>query len=304
MGYRRDVCQFADDALPTAQKARFVHTLLGRDMGEVRMFLDRMEKYVASLDEADREAPAVARALDEIAHDQTARERFLTFTRDADEPAIRARMIELAYRLDWLTQEDKRAELGRMITDELTRGALTSADVNLACSLNRHGELDDALPQAEAAPARAGDVGHAAILACLGSRDAREQVLLALTSADDREVEIAQVYLRYRPIADVNELRVLTSGITRMNGSAAQVRALDTLAALHVSDRDSLEALARLFPVAQSAGVQTAIAGVLLRSNYEAIATPELAQSLRQSRLKTSGGPDLVDVLLRRLQPQ
>ena len=30
--------------------------------------------------------------------------------------------------------------------------------------------------------------------------------MLALTSPNDQEVEIAQVYLRYWPIADVNEL--------------------------------------------------------------------------------------------------
>jgi len=51
-----------------------------------------------------------------------------------------------------------------------------------------------------------------------------------------------------------------------------------------------------------SPGVQAAIAGILVRSDYRAIATPELAQSLRQSRLKASAGPDMIDVLLRRLQ--
>jgi hypothetical protein len=44
-----------------------------------------------------------------------------------------------------------------------------------------------------------------------------------------------------------------------------------------------------------------AIAGILVRSDYPATATPELAQSLRQSRIKGSAGPDMIDVLLRRL---
>jgi hypothetical protein len=129
-------------------------------------------------------------------------------------------------------------------------------------------------------------------------------MLLALTSPNDQEVEIAQVYLRHRPIVDVNELRLVTSGIARMSASNAQVRALDTLAGQRLSDPESLDQLARLFPIAESANVQTAIAGILIRSDYQAIATPALVQTLRQSRLKASVGADMIDVLLRRLQTQ
>jgi hypothetical protein len=140
IGYRRDVCQFSDDRSSSAQKARFIPTLLHRDMGEVRMFLDRMEKYAASLPEAERQVPEVSRALDELARDDAARERYLTFARDADDPWA-SRMIELAYRLGWLSQADKRAELRRMISDELARDAVSPVAVNLACSLNSKGEL-------------------------------------------------------------------------------------------------------------------------------------------------------------------
>jgi hypothetical protein len=301
IGYRNDVCQFVDDRLSPAQRAGFVHALLDRDAAQVRMFLDRIEKYVASLSEAERHTPPVAQELDGIAHDGGARDRFLAFARDADEPAVRARMIDLAANLGWLSPDQKRAEITRMVGDELASDKVTPADVDLVCSLNAKGDLDAELSQLERRSQPDNRVGHAAILACLGSPEARSQVLLALTSPSDQEVEIAQVYLRHRPIADVNELRVLTSGITRMSGSAAQVRALDTLASLHLSDPDSLDELARLFPLAQSAGVQTAIAGILVRSDYPATATPELAQTLRQSRLKGSSGADMVDVLLRRL---
>lgn len=303
IGYRRDVCQFTDDRMTPEQRIRFIHELLRRDTAEVRMFLDRMERYAASLGEETRQAPEVTRALDEIARDGAARERYLTFTRDADEPAVRARMIDLAARLGWLTTAEKRAELMRMIGDALASNSVTPADVALVCSLNKQGELDGE-SQALQSTAQAGKVGHAAVRACLGDSDARAQVLLALTSPKEQEVEIAQAYLHYRPLADVAELRMLTSGIARMPSSAAQVRALDTLATQHVSDPESLQELARLFPVAESPGVQTAIAGVLVRADYHAIATPELAQTLRQSRLKTSAGSDMIDVLLRRLQSQ
>ena len=49
-GYRRDVCHFADDRLSPEQKLGFVHELLGRDMAEVRMFLEHLEKYSSTLD--------------------------------------------------------------------------------------------------------------------------------------------------------------------------------------------------------------------------------------------------------------
>ncbi|HZI83423.1 MAG TPA: hypothetical protein VFF44_05875, partial [Casimicrobiaceae bacterium] len=111
---RRDLCQLADERLTVAQKLAFVHRLLGREMAEVRMQLDRVERYVHSLSEADRAAPEVAAALEAIARDGAARSRYLDFARDADEPATRARMTELAGALGWLSPEQKRAELMQM----------------------------------------------------------------------------------------------------------------------------------------------------------------------------------------------
>ena len=101
--YRRDVCHFSDDRLSVAQKLAFVHDLLRREMAEVRMFLGNIEKYAASLSATDRLVPAVAESLEEIARDQTARQRYLEFARDADEPAIRARMVKVARNLGWLS---------------------------------------------------------------------------------------------------------------------------------------------------------------------------------------------------------
>src|SRR3989441_85115 len=100
-GFRRDVCHFSDDRLSAAQKLGFVHQLLGREMAEVRMFLDHIEKYAAALSETERQAPAVAQALDAIARDEAARTRSLDFARDADQPAVRARMLDLAGSLGW-----------------------------------------------------------------------------------------------------------------------------------------------------------------------------------------------------------
>src|SRR5439155_18670131 len=134
-------------------------------------------------------------------------------------------------------------------------------------------------------PVQIGRVAPAAGLACLGSSDGRARVLSALTSPDDEDVQIAEVYLGHRPITDVNELRVLARGVTRMNGSAARVRGLDTLARHHLSDRDSLDALAGLFPQARSVEVQRAIADLIIRSDYDALAKPEFLRMLSEHRL-------------------
>jgi hypothetical protein len=99
----------------------------------------------------------------------------------------------------------------------------------------------------------------------------------------------------------VNELRGVTSGIVQMADSAAQVRALNTLAHHRLSDRTTLEALTRLYPVTKSVNVQRAIAGILIRSDYQQIATPELVRALQEHRLKSPDGQDLIDVLIRRL---
>jgi hypothetical protein len=302
--FRRDVCQFADDRLSPAERLGFVHQLLHREMAEVRLFLDRIEKYSASLSETERQAPSVVRALDEIAHDEAARTRYLDFARDADQPVVRARMMEVAARLGWLLPAEKRAELMRMIGDQLASNAVGPADVDLVCTLNKDGELDQELQRLQVPSVQTSKVAHAAILACLGSAAARDQMLLALTSPSDEEVQLAQAYLQHQPITDVNELRVVTSGIARMSAPNAQVRALDTLASQRISDPESLEQLARLFPVAGSAVVQTAIAGVLIRSDYDAISTPELVQTLQQSRLESPDRADLIDALIRRLQAQ
>ena len=297
---RKDVCQFSDDGLEPARKLAFVHQLLDREMADVRPFFDRIEKYVGSLSDADRGRFDVARALDGIAQDADARARYLAFARDADQPTLRARMIKLARSLRWLTPDEERTELTALIRDRLA-GKLTAADVALVCSLNDRHELDSALP-ALATPTPPGSVGEAAVFACLGSAQARELVLPAITSARETDFEMAQVYLSHRPLTDARELRPITAGIANLSDARVQVRALDALAGQHLSDPESLEELTRLYPSAQSPSVQVAIAGVLLRSDYESIATPEVVQTLRESRLRTHGGPDVVDALIRRLE--
>jgi hypothetical protein len=300
--FRQDACHFSDDRLSSSAKVAFVHALLDRQMVEVRMFLDRIEKYVASLSDADRQTPEVARALRDIALDQDARARYLEFAADADEPAVRARMIELASRLGWLSASEKHAQLTRMIGDQLTKNAVGPAEVDLTCRLNQNHELDQELDRLPKPSAQTSEVKYAAILACLGSEPARARVLRALASPVDEEVEIAQVYVKNRPLAGTTELHLVATEILGMAASAAQVRALNTLAGYQLTDHEILAALVRVFSLAKSINVQRAIAGVLIRSDYMTIAGPELARVLREHRLKSAAGADLIDVLIRRME--
>src|SRR5438874_3634562 len=138
--YRRDVCRFVNDQSSTARKVAFAHGVLQREMAEVRMLLGTLEKYFASLLDSERQVTAVSEALDRITHDRPTRDRYLAFARDADEPAVRTRMLKLAHTLGWLSTPDLRAELVGMMRDRIAQHAVGPADIELFCSLNRAGE--------------------------------------------------------------------------------------------------------------------------------------------------------------------
>jgi hypothetical protein len=211
-------------------------------------------------------------------------------------------MVHVARALGWLSAEGELAEIARIAADLLATSSVGPAEVDLVCSMNADRALDGTLGRLEPALLQTGNVPHAALLACLGSAEARGRVLRALTGDDDGDVEVAQVYLRHRPISDISELRELAARIAHMTGPEAQIHALDTLAHYYLSDRESLDQLTRLFPRARSVNVQRAIAGVFLRSDYRELPRQDLLQLLREHRIKSPDGEDLIDVLIRRLQ--
>lgn len=298
---RREICQFYDDRQSAAQKLAFVHGLLRRDTSEVRVFLDRIEKLLAALGESERQAPSFVKALDDITRDRAARDRYLAFARNTAVAELRSRMLLVAHNLGWLSTVELRAEQMRMAGDLLAGNSIGFAEVELVCSINKGRELDLELHHSSLATLRPARATHAAVLACLGSDEARTQVLRALGSTDDKDVQIAQAYLRHRPLAD-GELRNVAAGIARMTDARAQIRALDTLGRHHISDREIFDELARSFAQAKSVGVQRAIAEVFIRSDTKSIAGPQLVNLLRQYRIRSPGGEDLIDILIRRLQ--
>jgi hypothetical protein len=298
MPLRQDVCRFADDRLSPAQRLDAIHAILQRPAAESRLLLDRFEHFTDTLTASERERPDVAQAFERLARDSDARERYLAFARDADQPVTRARMIEVAHDLGWLSTQQRHEEVVALLGDVVARKEVTGPNVDLACTLNDSGEFDGALPRTSGE----GSTGHAAVLACLGDAQARQRVLERLASSSDADVQIAQAYLRHRPLADAGELREVTQAIARMNAPEAQSRALDVLARHYVSDRETVDTLRQLFAKTRSGTVQNAIAGVLIRADRKSVASSELLHTLRENRVKTSPGGNMVDALIHRLQ--
>jgi hypothetical protein len=300
MAYRGQVCQFYDERKGAGQKLAYIHAMMKRDMGQARGFFERIESLLASLPEEERRSGGLAHALAEISADDASRDRYLAVAR-AERPEMRARMVKVAATLGWLDPGEERKEHVRMVSELIARDAIGYAEVDLVCSLNRDGSLDAAAARSPLASVPADRVSHAAALACLGRADAHSRVVRALASGDERDVRIAQAYLRNRPVGDARELRAVAAGIQRIVSPAAQVRALDTLGRLNITDREIIDRLAQTFAQAKSANVQRAIAEVFIRSDAKALPKAELAALVRRHRLAAKGD-DLIDALMRKLQ--
>jgi len=96
------MCGFADDRPSDAQKLAFMHQVLQRDVTEVRMFLDHLERYAASLGAAQRRQPEVRRHSARLS--ATAHARALPrLCARRDDAAVHTRMMALARNLGWLT---------------------------------------------------------------------------------------------------------------------------------------------------------------------------------------------------------
>jgi hypothetical protein len=301
MDYRKEVCEFVDDRVSAAEKLRFVHALLRRNTAEARLFLDRIEALFASLDPAERDSPEFAAAHDEIAFDDQARTRYLQFAQDADDPAVRARMIVVAGKLGWFSESEVRDETLRMIDDLLASPRMGPGEVELICLLGRERGMADEHGRYTLSPALAGRTPQLAGMACLGDPDARKRVLDALTDNNEEAVKSAEVYFTHYPVTDVAELRDLAEDAVLMSSPAAQVHAIETLGRHHVKDVQTLETVVRLFSLTRSLDVQRAVADLLLRADYGAVAKPELAQMLAATRLPSTS-KDSIDVLIRALQ--
>ena len=300
---RAQVCGFFDERRSPAQKVAHVHRILRGEAGNPDDYLKRVERLLASFTPEEKGHPDFSQALAAISADDATRERFLAVQRRTPQPARRAGMIDLAATLGWLAPEAQRLERVALVNDLLAAPTMGFAEVDLVCTLNADRSLDAYLPRVQVPPARAHRASHNAALACLGSDEAHGRIVQALASRDAGDVQVAQAYLRHRPQVQGAALRTVANEITRMPDAGAQVRALDALARLNISDRAILEDLSRAFAQAKSPTVQRALAEVFIRSDPKALPKRELLSTLRERRLKMpGGGADLVDTLISRLQ--
>jgi hypothetical protein len=210
-------------------------------------------------------------------------------------------MTDVAHTLGWLSEDDLRRERASMIRDLLSRPVVDVPAADAICALNQDGGFDGELTDFDRLPA-AGEPGHGAALACLGSAQARARMLAALASPDDREFAMAKLHFHHRPLDGAEELRTVAAGIAQMTRPDAQVRALHALARQNVSHREGMEKLVRLFVDAESADVRRALADVFVRADMRAIATPELLRVLRERRPQGDERGDIIDILIRRLE--
>lgn len=300
---RRDLCGLADSRAGLAGQIAFAHQLLRRDPTEVRMLLDPLENLMARIGPTQRVQPEVDAALAAISADTPTRDTYLAFARDADEARVHSRLMALAQRLGWLSAEQERDEFARMLAQRMRSGRLGKHEVDHVCASRAAPDLPLARQLVDGGLPQPGQLAHTAVLACLGDVAAHERTLRALVSPErEGDAEIAQVYLRHRPVGDVAQLRHLAASVAKLPSGPTQLRALDSLARQRLTDAQSLQAIARLFPQARSLEVQRAIAGLLIRADYRLLPQAELARSLRQHRLRSPDGSDVIDLLIRLLQ--
>jgi hypothetical protein len=299
---RADACQFVDDRLSTPKKVAFLHEMLRRDIAKVRMDLTELERFVASIPPIERVERQTLAAFQEIADDHAVRDRYLVFARDADEATVRTRMMALARELGWLTPAQEESEFLQMLAERVAHGAVGRPEVDLACNRVNASATDPALQPLTATVLKSRNVAQVAALACLGDREAHARMLHAVASTNADDIEIAHDYLRRRPLTDAADMRAIASSIARMPASAAQVRALESLAQQRISDPETLRSIAGLFPLAGSLDLQRAVAGILIRSDHRVLGQTELARSLKQYRIKSPTGEDVIDALIRVLQ--
>ena len=298
---RRDVCEFADDRRSIEDRLAFVQRVVRGPMKAVGMHLDRIARLTDSLGDAPR--PEVLRARRAIAGDVKARERFLSYARSQPSATVTVRMLDVARGLGWLTPVERHLEVAHLLERTIAREALGLSEVDMACIVNRSGEFDAHFAGSARPRTPASSPAHAAARACLGSAEARANLLLALAGTDELDAQIAQVYLRHRPITDAAELRRLAEKIVAMPNPDSQVLALDTLARRRIADTALPAMLTELFPRTPSAEVQNTIAGILIRAEREKLPKPELLRVLREHRLpQADGRTTLVDALIESLQ--
>jgi hypothetical protein len=302
---RRDLCGFADDAPSSAVKVRHLHTLLKRDPAEVRLLLDLLERFVASLTPALRIVPEVDAALSAFAQDRPLRQRLQDFWREVEDTSAQLRFIGLARQLGWLDDAQVQDEWAHLLERRLAQGPIGRSEIDLTCAQHPQGNAALLQRLAQLPPQRSGSqpqpLPHAALRACLGDSAAHQQLLQALVRPPDAHTPLVETYLRHRGLGSVGAQRVLAAGVGRLPDGQARLQALESLARQRLDDPPALQEIARQFAHSRSLPVQRAIAHLLLRADTRELPRADLAAALQRHRIKSPDGRDVIDLLIRRL---
>lgn len=288
--FRAEACRYHDERISRGERLAFVGEILAGERTQLRMNFDRIERLLGD---------SLA-GIASLVEDSAARANYLGVTRSTADPALRVRMVTLARRIGWLDETGERAELATMIGEMLAAGSAGYSEVGLVCELARDRAFESELARFDVARL-ARSPANAAALACMGSAPSRLRVLRALASPDEAEVQVAQAFLRHRPIEEATELRELVREIARMKAAPAQARALEAVARQPVGDEEAFGELTRLFERTRSLAVQRAIAEIFLRRGPPSEAAVPIARLLREKRIKSPDGRDLIDLLIERL---
>lgn len=299
--HRREVCNFFDKRLSAGAKTRFVGQVLQRNSADLRLFFPRIEKFMAELTDAEKAAPDFANALAPIAADQKARANFLRLAHDADQIPVRMRMLKVARRLNWLSDQSLREESFKVINELIAKGQVEPRAADLVCALNHELGLHLERYLLELFTSEKNLVGQKTIAACVGAPEGYGEMLALLTHADPRVVEYAQVYFRHNEMRPADVIGLIER-IRASTPASTQVMTLETIGKLYVSDTAVLHGLLAYFTKTNSLEVQQAIAGVLIRARYDHIDKRVFANTLSQRRIRSSGGRDAIDFAIRRLE--
>jgi len=266
-----------------------MHVTLGGSMAEVRMSFGRIEKFFATLSESGARRPCVRALARALAGDSAARTSYLALTRETEDPALRVRMIGLARSTGWLTREEQRVEQARMIGDMLAANAVGYGEVDLICSSTPiarwiASSTCSRSRRCPPMPRRVPAARHASAAHRPRERGPRAR-------QRQRRGCPGRAGLPSSPPPHRSG-RAARAGLGNLEHAAGPRpgRALETLARHHISDREVLDRMARLYASARSASVQRAVAEVFCGRTTARWAGDSLLELLRQHRCSESRG--------------
>lgn len=297
--FRNEICQFYDDRLPPLKKLEHIKQILQRPLAEVQLLIPKIEGFFADLKEADTQTEDFKRQMQVIQKNENARQRFLTFARDADFPPFRQRMLLLAQQLNWLNEKELQAEQVSLINRLLLSSKLSEADVDLVCQINREQTLNSAIAQIKISSKPTSHILNG-ILACLGDTEARKALLSAATNNQEAS-HIAQVLLKHLPLTPDQELFSFVE-LTANSNLETQIRNLEILTSQQVADSKALARLLKLFSMSKSLVVQKSIAQIFVKADPRQINRAEVTQIFRTHRQRSSDGRDIIDFAIERLE--